>query len=1274
MADFISKSFTGANGTGLPTLDASWVRTNTGVWAGTPQVQSNRAYSPVSGQYSGVYNNATPPGADYDVSAQIYRDAGTDGNIQLLGRWNHATSSGYMAGYLAYGWLGIHKVDGGYDTALVAAVEAPGVSAGSTFKLTFRLNGSTLSLHINDSPTAALSVTDTSFTAAGVAGLQTASAPAGLGGVVSFTAGTIPAAVAPVLTSPTGSSTGSTTASGTVSTDKSGGTLYFLASTNASESVATVKASGGSQAVTATGVQNVTRTGLTPSTPYRIHYVHSHADGDSAVASSAAFYTQDVAGTRDTPVLLGGAPQVFDLGGTATPGAVTITVPTDAEFVMIEVDIAGYPSPNDIAASNPITTNFTGTPTLTKQAQTATAMGRATYIAPVTSTGAGKTITVAYAGANGFAPVAMAVFFLDKVDPLYPLRRPPAYASSADGSAAATANSTSAAGDLVLVNDSRGDNDSVFPALGSGFTDLGTFRTAVGGLGYALSHRFKSVTTPPTGAVSATTQNTMISAISVTALRGSLVGSDTTPPTLTSPVGTNTGTTTATGTVSTDEANGTVYAVVSTSSTAPSVAQIQAGQTNAGTSAPWSGNQGVSTTGTKTFNASGLTAGTAYYFHFQHKDSAGNDSTVSTSAVFTTDPPPDTTPPTLTSPSASVTGTTTATGQVTTNEGNGTLYGVVTTSATAPTAAQVIAGQNHLGAAAAWAGGLVISSTGAKTLSATGLAAATSYYFHFQHRDAANNDSAVVTSAQFTTAASDTTAPTLSAASGTQTGGTTATLQVTTDEANGTLFVVVTEYPNDGAPSATQVKNGVDFWDSTPAYAANQAVSSTGAQTFNATGLSVGVQYIAYFVHRDAAGNDSAVSASATWTQPTPDTTPPTLSAGTSAAKSNALVTLGATTNEANGTMYAVLTTSATPPSAAQVMAGQNNTGAAAVWSGNQAIGSTGAKTFNATGLTQLTGYYPYLMHRDAAGNNSAVLSLGLVTTFRNGATGQYIRDNTGPVGGNPAGILYNDVVLPGDADKWFAWRYGTPPSNPGALTINADGSFVYTGTLADSFTYQLEVDGVDVGSPVLVTLDANVGTATPVDSSSPSTSSAASAIQTHVTTAAASRSASTTTAANATQTHQSTAANSRSASTTTASIAGQDNAAAAANSVSPSTSSASATTQDAIATPASSNSPSTSTASSAAMASIATPAGSSSPSTSSTSTALQTNLAVPADSDGPSISERPHVTQTHLITAADSAGPSTSAASRAFNFNLERDIDFCEYAFDDDDIAYYQG
>lgn len=111
----------------------------------------------------------------------------------------------------------------------------------------------------------------------------------------------------------------------------------------------------------------------------------------------------------------------------------------------------------------------------------------------------------------------------------------------------------------------------------------------------------------------------------------------------------------------------------------------------------------------------------------------------------------DTTAPTLTSATQTVTGSSTATVGATTDEGNGTLYAVVTVSGTAPTAVQVEAGQDNSGSAATWAGNVTVSSTGAKTIGATSLTASTAYYAHLMHKDAAGNASNVVSSAQFTT-------------------------------------------------------------------------------------------------------------------------------------------------------------------------------------------------------------------------------------------------------------------------------------------------------------------------------------------------------------------------------------------------------------------------------------------------------------------------------------------------------------------------------------------
>lgn len=143
--------------------------------------------------------------------------------------------------------------------------------------------------------------------------------------------------------------------------------------------------------------------------------------------------------------------------------------------------------------------------------------------------------------------------------------------------------------------------------------------------------------------------------------------------------------------------------------------------------------------------------------------------------------------------------------------------------------------------------------------------------------------------------------------------------------------------------------------------AASCVYSSSGSEQPTATLNDVKVSSAVLVVFKEATG----------------DTTAPVLTAPVATATAATTATVGATTDEANGTLYSVITTSSTQPSVAQIKAGQNHLGASATWSSNQAISSTGAKTFSVTGLTAGTMYYTYTVHADAAGNNSNVVASG---------------------------------------------------------------------------------------------------------------------------------------------------------------------------------------------------------------------------------------------------------------------------------------------------------
>lgn len=114
----------------------------------------------------------------------------------------------------------------------------------------------------------------------------------------------------------------------------------------------------------------------------------------------------------------------------------------------------------------------------------------------------------------------------------------------------------------------------------------------------------------------------------------------------------------------------------------------------------------------------------------------------------------DAIPPLLLRPVDAANGATASTATVETGEADGTLYVVVTTSAVAPTAAQVKLGQDDSSVAATFDANQAVSTLGVQTIAPapSGLTTATAYTTHFMHEDSDANQSAVVSAAGFTTA------------------------------------------------------------------------------------------------------------------------------------------------------------------------------------------------------------------------------------------------------------------------------------------------------------------------------------------------------------------------------------------------------------------------------------------------------------------------------------------------------------------------------------------
>ena len=182
---------------------------------------------------------------------------------------------------------------------------------------------------------------------------------------------------------------------------------------------------------------------------------------------------------------------------------------------------------------------------------------------------------------------------------------------------------------------------------------------------------------------------------------------------------------------------------------------------------------------------------------------------------------------------------------------NGTYSWVLVTADPAvnpPSRAQVIAGQNHLGAAAPASGSLVWAGV---EVDLTGITVAkANYYLVLADGDSIVFDGPIEI---------DGTAPTLSSPTGTQTGQTTANGSVTSNDATGVIYAGV--WPTASTPTAAQIVAGTGA-----VYHTTDNTPTAGANNFSATGLTASTAYKWHFVQDDDRANRSGISTSAEFT------------------------------------------------------------------------------------------------------------------------------------------------------------------------------------------------------------------------------------------------------------------------------------------------------------------------------------------------------------------------------------------------------------------------
>jgi hypothetical protein len=426
-----------------------------------------------------------------------------------------------------------------------------------------------------------------------------------------------------------------------------------------------------------------------------------------------------------------------------------------------------------------------------------------------------------------------------------------------------------------------------------------------------------------------------------------------------------------------------------------------------------------------------------------------------------------------------------------TTEASGSAYWVCTTQVDMPDPEQIIAGQDHTGAAAEASGVQSVTTTGPQTSQpVSGLIEGESYAFHLLQQDASGNTSAILTNTALVPNDDDI-APALRYLEASA-SGTTATLTLSSDEANGMLYWVLNEQAQQ--PDASQLAAGLGADGSSPFANGTQPVTQTDAQpAIVVAGLVPNTTYYFHVMHRDVAGNDSAIDSVDFLAT---DIQAPTLS-GVGVALSGSTATLNWSSDEGNGTGYWVCSTSATVPTEAQVIAGNDHTGATALASGMQVISSAGSQAEQVvTGLSEGPTYFFHLLHQDDSGNSSPVVSTTGVIVSSASAVINIVNRSADRVA--PEGFLF-DVTLSGfDTpagqaggyneqlhELYYLWDFGdagyfTAPENLPEAHKDADRAYgplvSHTYRTAGNYTVSCLVVEPSSGKSTVASINITVG------------------------------------------------------------------------------------------------------------------------------------------------------------------------------------------------------
>ncbi|MEI7892284.1 MAG: Ig-like domain-containing protein [Myxococcales bacterium] len=392
----------------------------------------------------------------------------------------------------------------------------------------------------------------------------------------------------------------------------------------------------------------------------------------------------------------------------------------------------------------------------------------------------------------------------------------------------------------------------------------------------------------------------------------------------------------------------TLNASVSPNGVAVTGIGFEYGSTTAyGTSAaatPASLGAGAGTTGAS-YPVTGLSCGTTVHYrtviaYGSSETAHGSDQSFATSACG----------PVLAGLTA---GTPTATSVTLSSTSNllGTGYWVaLPTASSAPSGAQIAAGQDSTGASVLLNGSGAMTANVPASIAVTGLSSSTSYRIYFV---ASNGTVGSPLYVDVTSSAAPT--PVLAGLTAGTPTGTSVTLSSTSNvTATGYWVALLT---GSSTPSGAQIVAGQDSTGASVSLKGSGSMTANVPASIAVTGLSSSTSYRIYFVASNGTVGSPLYVDVTSAAAPTPVLAG--LTAGTPAATS---VTLSSTSNLTATGYWVALPTGSTAPSGAQIVAGQDSTGTPVSLNGSGSMTANAAASIAVTGLSSSTSYRIYFV------------------------------------------------------------------------------------------------------------------------------------------------------------------------------------------------------------------------------------------------------------------------------------------------------------------------